>query len=93
MKFSPGKIINFIFGALGVLLAFAVGGAMVWGICSLVNSAPAPVYSDSRQLSGKVHVFTDPDTGVQYLFYTVNGGITPRLDCSGNVIVSPVGVE
>lgn len=45
-----------------------------------------------ERLSGKVYVFTDPDTGVQYLMYTVNGGITPRLDCTGKSMVSPVGV-
>lgn len=90
------KIINFICSVVGVLMAFAVGGGIVWGVCSLCNSAPAPsAYSDTelQQLSGKFYVYTDPETRVQYLLYTVNGGITPRLDCSGNVIVSPVGVS
>lgn len=36
-----------------------------------------------EQLSGKVYVFTDPQTGLQYLVYTVNGGICPRYGADG----------
>ena len=39
--------------------------------------------SDIEQLSGKVYVFTDPDTNLQYLVYTVNGGICPRYGVDG----------
>ncbi len=47
--------------------------------------------SQSLGFSEGVVVFVDKQTGVNYLFYKsgYGGGLTPLLDGSGNVVVSP----
>ncbi len=47
----------------------------------------APTYTYDGQLTIRWYVFTDPDTGVQYLVNDL-GGCTPRLDQSGE----PMGI-
>lgn len=54
---------------------------------SAEQSSQMEEYTDDR--NGKVMVYTDKDTGVQYLIFEGyrRGGITPRLDENGNVMV------
>lgn len=49
------------------------------------------VYSQSGFVNG-MEILVDNETGVNYLFYKSGyaGGMTPLLDSSGNVVVTPV---
>lgn len=44
---------------------------------------------EDERYPGYVYVYTDPDSGVEYLIwrYTYAGGITPRLNADGTVKV------
>lgn len=44
----------------------------------------APIYTYNGEII-RTYVFTDPDSGVQYLVND-RGGMTPRLDTNGHVI-------
>lgn len=44
-----------------------------------------PVYTYDGEGTMRVYVFTDPDSGVQYLV-SDKGGITPRLGKNGHII-------
>lgn len=44
-----------------------------------------PVYTYDGEGTMRVYVFTDPDSGVQYLVND-KGGITPRLGKNGHII-------
>lgn len=44
-----------------------------------------PVYTYDGEGTMRVYVFTDPDSGVQYLV-SDKGGITPRLGQNGHII-------
>lgn len=44
-----------------------------------------PVYTYNGKGTMRVYVFTDPDSGVQYLVND-KGGITPRLGQNGHII-------
>lgn len=56
----------------------------VLGAIDYVKSGSADRQKSSiEQLSGKIYVYTDPQTNLQYLVYTVNGGICPRYGADG----------
>lgn len=81
------KITDFLVRILVVLLLLGMFVLLCWGLISVIHSSDNSEkvrYSDSiEQLSGKMYVFTDPDTNLQYLVYTVNGGICPRFGADG----------
>lgn len=81
------KITDFLVRILVVLLLLGMFVLLCWGLISVIQSSDNTEkvrYSDSiEQLSGKIYVYTDPETNLQYLVYTVNGGICPRLGSDG----------
>lgn len=79
-------------------LAASLASALIAGIFAACTSSQVKQrdaeqssqmeeYKDSS--NGKVTVYTDKDTGVQYLIFESDrrGGITPRLDENGNAMV------
>lgn len=51
------------------------------------DTSMQPIFTSSDD---EVYVFTDPETKVQYLIYKGyrKGGITPRLDANGNLMIA-----
>lgn len=51
----------------------------------ITHDSLGPVYTYNGEGTMRVYVFTDPDSGIQYLI-SDKGGITPRLGKNGHII-------
>ena len=92
------KIVNFIVSFTTFILLLGMVVLLCWGLITVINTSSIPSNNVSSStsvepLEGKVFVFTDPDTNLQYLIYKFNGGICPRYGADGKQMNGSVNNE
>lgn len=108
-KLNKIHFLQFFSTVIGTGIAIGLIPMLLGKISSAITSLSSTISSNNENSDGnnneiyiyqdnpdeKVYVYTDPDTGVQYLIFRGyrKAGMTPRLDKNGNVMVQETEQE
>lgn len=67
---------------------------LAFGFWDSLKTPEEKKQAKSEEIQGNIYIYTDPDTKVQYVVYSYHegyagmGGITPRLDADGSLMIA-----